>query len=65
MEITHVSFETCLERLTNHVVNDARIARNDNFHLEVNRNEGILFVMIVSFIFFAFYSRFAEIKIKK
>ena len=50
MEITHTSFETCLERLTNHKVNDARIARNDNFHLEVNRKEGILFVTSVLFI---------------
>ncbi len=57
MEITHTSFETCLERLTNHAVNDTHIARNDNFHLEMNRKEGVLFamsVMITSFIFFAF-----------
>jgi len=50
MEITHASFETCLERLTNHAVNDAHIARNDNFHLEINRKEGIWFAMCVSFL---------------
>ncbi len=57
MEITHTSFETCLELLTNHNVNDAYIARNDNFHLEMNRKEGVLFallIVITCFIFFAF-----------
>ncbi len=50
MEITHTSFETCLERLTNHAVNDTHIARNDNFHLEMNRKEGIFFAASVLFI---------------
>jgi len=55
MEITHASFETCLERLTNHAVNDAHIARNDNFHLEMNRKEGILFATSALFITLALF----------
>ena len=50
MEITHTSFETCLERLTNHNVNDSRIVQNDNFHWEINRKEGILFALSLLFI---------------
>lgn len=56
MEITHTSFETCLERLTNHTVNDAHIARNDNFHLEMNRKEGILFAISSLFITLTLFS---------